>query len=669
MGNSLFVGKHQVLRFLAPYLVGLQLIRLTLATGRIVHSVVLFGCLHVQLVVVYGLPNTRCNSQQLNSNLFLEAVQACSKLPLPFIIAGDFNVDPFSLDCEETLNRLGLKDLVRLSKEKLGKVMQKTCRDSTIADNALISTDLVPFLRDIRVSSQQYFDTHRPVFVEFAFPSQGVFDTRLKQPKSWIELDLEDELFPEAYQQAVDTLGTPSTIEEWGHAIEFTADIVFREQQRKNGVSLQRIRGLPKKFRGRCKPATFEKISVKSLTPVTRPGDYSPPGEIYDFATRKKVLHMRRLQSFLRRYQKQHHMSFRFHDELVAEWDAILRDRSWGNSFLLWCQTQPELGPPCYPLPEFDYVFSLYQLTKFYTDAEVKSNQSHWQQRRQLHQLWDTKQGSAKAFAKMKQNFRPPVSELLVNVSDSVQIAPAEDGLVHIFSGCPQLFSMSNLVYLDDIPCSIKSVDSYSLTVLPNAEVDFSKEVCQLTQHCFQHAPQEIFETLNQYWQQFWHHPENPAPLPPDDFLSTLLQGVPKMEFPEIHFQDVDLWMQAIRDIKPTAARGVDHVSASELRQLPFQAIRDLASVMNSYTEGFPDWFCIAKTFLVPKIEGSLSAADVRPISVLPQLYRHRGHLQTRSRKRSLDCYSPEVPWMHHMNGNTGWNTMLFMIFRRLALA
>lgn len=613
------------------------------ATGRILHTVVLFGSLHVQLVVLYGLPNTRLNSQQLNSSLILEAIQACSKLPLPYIIAGDFNVDPFSLDCEDYLTRLGLKDLVKLSQEKFGKVMQPTCRDSSIADNALISTDLVPFLRDIWVCPQQYFDTHRPVFVDFAFPSQGVFDTRLKQPKSWIELDLEDELFPDAYEKAVDILGTPSTIEEWGHAVEFTADIVYREQQKKTGSFINRIRGLPKKFRGRCQPATFEQVAVKSLTPVTRPGDYSPPGEIYDFATRKKVLHMRRVQSFLRRYQKQHYLSVRYHQELVAEWDAILRDRSWGTSFLLWCQLQPELGPPQYPLPAFDYVFSLYQLTKHYTDAEVKSNHLHWQQRRQLQQLWDSKQGSSKAFAKMKQNFRPPVSELRLSLSDSVHIAPAEDGLVSVFSGCPQQFSPSNLVYLDDTPCTIKKVDSYSITVLPHADLDLSKDIRQLTQQCVQHAPQEIFGTLNQYWQQFWHQPDNQTDRPfDDDFLQTLLQSVPTLAFPEIQCQDVDLWMQAIRDIKPSAARGVDNVSASELKQLPFRAIQDLAKVMNNYPEGFPTWFCVAKTFLVPKVEGSLSPADVRPISVLPQLYRLWGKVLNTQLFKSLANQIPK---------------------------
>ena len=526
------------------------------ATGRLLHSVVMFGCLHVQVVVVYGLPHTRNNSSQLNSTLFLEAIHACSKLPLPFVIAGDFNVDPFSLECADTLYQLGLKDLVKLSSEKFGKTMTPTCKDTTIADNALISADLVPFLSDIRVCPQQYFDTHRPVFVDFAFPSQGVFDTRLKQPKSWIELDLDDDLFPEAYHQAVDSLGRPSTIEEWGQVIECTVDKVYREQQQKAGTPLSKIRGLPKRYRGRCMPPKFEKVAVKSLTPVTRPGDYAPPGEIYDFATRKKVIHMRRLQSFLRRYQKQHHLSSHLFGELIAEWDAILRDRSWGITFLLWCQTQPELGPPGYPLPAFDYVFTLYQLTKYYTDAEVKSNQTKWQQRRQLSQHWDAKQGSAKAFAKMKQNFRPPVSELRVEVSDSVHIAPTDNGQVSVFSSCPLKFSSSNLVYLDDIPCSIKQVDDYSLTVMPHAEVDFTKESCELKQQCVQHAPQEIFGTLTRYWQQFWHRSDTIGDPSQDDFLQALLQNVPKLDFPDIQCLDVSLWLNAIKDIKPTAARG-----------------------------------------------------------------------------------------------------------------
>lgn len=38
---------------------------------------------------------------------------------------------------------------------------------------------------------------------------------------------------------------------------------------------------------------------------------------------------------------------------------------------------------------------------------------------------------------------------------------------------------------------------------------------------------------------------------------------------------------------------------------------------MSNCLNGYPKWFCLAKTVLVPKVDGSLTAADVQPISVL----------------------------------------------------
>ncbi len=80
-----------------------------------------------------------------------------------------------------------------------------------------------------------------------------------------------------------------------------------------------------------------------------------------------------------------------------------------------------------------------------------------------------------------------------------------------------------------------------------------------------------------------------------------------------------DQWLQATN---AGTARGIDNISAAELKQLPFQAVKDLCCVMDSYKEGFPKWFSMAKTYLVPKVDGTPTAADIRPISVLPQLRR-----------------------------------------------
>ena len=594
-----------------------------IATGRLLHSVVSFGCLQIQIVVVYGLPSSRNNAAGLNSQLILEAVKACSKLALPYIIAGDFNVNPFSLDCGATLVHLGLKDLIVLSEMQLGKAMPPTCRDSTITDNAILSPELFRFVKDIWVSTDQYFDTHRPVFIDFAFPDHNLYNLHLKQPRSWIELDIDDALFPDAYQQAVDCLGQPDSIEEWGSVVECAVDVAFRQQQSNLGIGMQSVRGLPKHFRGRCKPLGLRKAHKQSLTPASRPGDYQPPGEIYDFATRKKVIHLRRVQSFLRRYQKNHHLMDCYVVDLLQEWGAILRNRSWGTSFHNWCIQQPELGPPGYPLPSYDFVHMLFQLAKFHTDATVCEQQMFWRQKRSLNQLWDGKhKGSSQAFARMKQSFRPPVSELKMTVSDEVHLTPDDGDTLTAFSGCPRQFCPYTLVKVNQSLCAIEKVDDFSLCLRPLSPIDLEQEAHQLQQQCVIHEPAAIFASLTEFWKQFWHHPETSEAQEPSTFLRELLQSFPPLNFQDIRGDDPELWIQAIRTIKATTARGVDNISAAELKQLPTQAIHDLCRIMSSYSEGFPKWFAVAKTYLVPKVDGIPCAEEIRPISVLPQLYR-----------------------------------------------
>lgn len=112
----------------------------------------------------------------MNSLLVLEAVKACSKFPLPYIIAANFNVNPFS----STLTHVGLKDLIFLSRQ-FEKTMFPTCKDTTITDDALLSPEESQFVKDIWVSPLQHFGAHCPVLVDLEFPPQRVFDVRLKR--------------------------------------------------------------------------------------------------------------------------------------------------------------------------------------------------------------------------------------------------------------------------------------------------------------------------------------------------------------------------------------------------------------------------------------------------------------------------------------------------------
>ena len=68
--------------------------------------------------------------------------------------------------------------------------------------------------------------------------------------------------------------------------------------------------------------------------------------------------------------------------------------------------------------------------------------------------------------------------------------------------------------------------------------------------------------------------------------------------------QDIQLWQDAIKAVKPSSARGIDAISPQELKLLPTQAIGYLMHVMNSYTQGFPLWSMWTKTCSIPKKTG-----------------------------------------------------------------
>ena len=102
--------------------------------------------------------------------------------------------------------------------------------------------------------------------------------------------------------------------------------------------------------------------------------------------------------------------------------------------------------------------------------------------------------------------------------------------------------------------------------------------------------------------------------------MTFLPQDLPAIS---IDVKDLVLWKAAINDSKAHSARGVDAISAAELKVLPDDAILDLSHLVNTvYRSGFPAWFMVARTFPLGKVEGSPQPGQTRPISVLSQIYR-----------------------------------------------
>ena len=74
---------------------------------RFVHSIVQLGQSHFQLIVVYGYSHSKCNPQATSQTdeLLRFVLHQVEKIPLPFVICGDFNLEPSSLPCWHLFQR------------------------------------------------------------------------------------------------------------------------------------------------------------------------------------------------------------------------------------------------------------------------------------------------------------------------------------------------------------------------------------------------------------------------------------------------------------------------------------------------------------------------------------------------------------------------------------
>ena len=586
------------------------------ATARLVHTIHTCGDLQFQVVTLYGLASHSSQSEQQTDQLMRAALDATEHMRLPTVIAGDFNCDPFSLDCSQLIRARHLTDLPSQFVRMYGHPMPPTCRDSTIPDNALLCPQMLAWLQDITVLDDPLFDTHKVVLFTIDIPAQASQTSRLVLPQSWIEYPIDNAHIAEQYEAI---RAQPTDLAMWASQVETAVDLAYQQTQADHGVESTQIQTLPRRAKGRCLPRKPSFMPLRSLTPRSRPGDFVPKFEIHRFCTLKMVKQLRRLQSLRRRLVKfQQGGSIR---GLEQEWHAILWSDSPSGGFVAWCCTIPELGPPPQTCPALDFVNLAEQFLRFQVDSEVAFDHKCWVKKIQYSRYLDAKdQGHARACSHLRNKDTPPLTELKEVVKEECSLVVENPNNIWAYCDNPSQFVCQAPLQLDGSACRVQQIDDYGLLVTPfDTERDWPQE-CVAIQEQVLTRPQDIVDRLNAFLMPYWTNPAASHGLSGE--FQVFLDTLPDLPTPRLQLNNHELWMNAVASLKPHSARGVDGISASELQTLPPSAIADLATVLCSYHQGFPAWLMVARTFAVPKCNTTPRSSDIRPITVLAQVYR-----------------------------------------------
>ena len=475
---------------------------------------------------------------------------------------------------------------------------------------------MVSWLTHIEVLADPLFDTHKVVIFSFDVPGQSTHISRLVLPQSWIEFPIQEEFIVSNYE----SLGSkPDDLTSWANKVERAVDLAYQQTQIANGTSPTQVQALPRRAKGRCIPRKPSFLPQRALLPKSRPGEYLPKYEIHRFSTLRVVKQLRRLQALRRRVAK---LPFGGSAQgLNTEWSSILWSETPSGSFIEWCNSLPELGPPPKNYPTLDFLLTAEQLLRHYVDTEIDFDHRCWKQKLSYARYLDAKdQGHAQACAHLRNKDVPPLTELKHRVQEECAISVESSTAVWAFCDNPQQFICQAPVTLAGCDCRITSVDAHSVLVQPlNHHYDWPTEG-SLVQDQVLNRPQDIVEKLNQFWLPYWEHPDSNRDMAVD--FHAFLDTMPDLPAPHVQTSNSEHWQSAIAELKPHSARGVDGISAAELQSLPSTAIMELAQIVNSFRNGFPHWMMVARTFAVPKCDHTPSSREIRPITVLAQIYR-----------------------------------------------
>lgn len=589
-------------------------------SSRFLHCVVHLHTIPVQMVILYCRPLSVSDATEFNNKLMAYAWEQVQLVGLPYIIAGDFNMPVESFATWPAMEGKGCASLSSIHPLLKGQPYPATCQGSTSPDNAILSHDVRNWLCDIEVLDSSWLATHHPVCFTLRTPGEILFRTKYLQPKEFVELPATSEGLDAAFQALHCGDHQPTTIEQWGLQLGGLVDYALRHPCDPQ-VPAQ---SLPKAYRGRCQPPKKVKVPVLSPVKGTRVGEFAPAHEIYTVSTQRKLKQLRRIQSLCHRVRKLEASGTPSDDNCYREWQTIVTSTAFGPSFLHWVWNEDWFHPPEFPFPTFSWLHDLLQLVKYHVDNCVYWDHQVKQKHLAYQRFTDRKQGSKGAFAQV----RGPRNQQIVEIQDSVQfegiIHPEDDDCFVIHGDQQQLERLSKqfIIKVDDSPATLLDIETHHILVRFQEPYSPAHEVT-VTQHQWWVEPAQLAEQLNLFWQPIWNqHHENMELEDTFQEYEHLFASLPPHDTIPIDMLDVDQWVQAVRSLQPSVARGVDRVSASELQMVPREMLASLAYVMSQYPSGFPAWFMEGIACPHAKVTTVPCNNQSRPITILAQLYR-----------------------------------------------
>ena len=617
---------------------------------RVVSSVVSCGSFDVLFIAVYFQAGKTAETKVVNNHLLQEVYVHAMGTNMPFIVAGDFNIEVHRLEAYACFAALGCIELFHYHRRVFGFDLPPTCKEATRNDTMLIHPLLVPYIHRISVGDQFLFADHRTVLVDFTFPTQTIPEQQWFVPKSWSLFPLDKALLERNFRKRESQVPTEFTslcnagpaelLSQWSQQVEQTVDDTLRQMHRADAFR-NPTKSLPRQFRGRCRKPTLVPITIPRSSKHDVTDAYNPPCESTSVRSRQKIRQVRRIRRLQRLCQRyglaDSPVALSSHQsDLLPLWKSIRLAPGYGRSWERWI-----LQFDIVPIVQVDYVTlddldNMLQITKY--DADLYCRQEHrFRMTSNKHAAWldQTHKSGAKLYRSLKAEENKILPGFPVTHECLATLRRSPKGEVHIQIHYPVKFQLyakmtfgdAELVLLNQQACHLRA--SLVSGICPTQAL--------LRQHTCVYRVADMTGPFRAYWSQYWNRDteeEEATDTTWQETIDHLTQRIPPADPLPIVWSQPEVLQQTIAKLRPYKAPGIDGWRAEELRLLPPTAI--FSQICH---QGLNRDHMIARVVLLAKRNPPEAIGDGRPITILgyisrltskiiaDQLLRHWGQL------------------------------------------
>ena len=613
-----------------------------IASCRVNSCIVRMGAIDVLIVCIYGLTGASPEHKRANDYLLASIHEHIMTCGLPAIIGGDFNVRPESLQSWSLFKDMGYIDAFDLCRSKWGHELPPTCNNKTRNDTLLIPTCLQKEVTSIQVLQDCHFDKHAPLMVTFNVVHECPYKMKWKMPKSWKDLQIPRILVQGQYEKMIHkrnfiqqisdtTLDFDELILTWSQICEAAVDEALKEHHMIDPTN-QHLKGLSKKFRGRCIPR--ERVKVKMQNPVryASDGSYNPSALAFTSMAKHKVKQVRRIQS-LHRSMKNHFSqtqdgpTYELYLQWKGEWKKIQYANGYKHSWCHWILGFENIPEVPWNLPSVDFLSTVLQITQHDCEHTCVAEQNIRRQAYQQTLQFDRAENYLRNTYKLiKDKPNPPVRSVESYIEADVVLIRTRKKEHTQFKivGSQVSFTHERELRLGDSVFELVHQNNDIVTV--SHKLGYVPTQGKLRQKWFAMTPNEVDKAFHNFWSPFWKR-DSINSLTSDDEWRDIIDILDSMDDTEdvmdICLDNPDLWYKTVHKLKPHKSTGYDGWAAEDLQLLPYEAIKHLCEISQRlWDKGYSIPFMQARTVLLSKIELVEHMGHCRPITILGQLYR-----------------------------------------------